>query len=196
VAKFVSPNSIVEAEVILESGVCIWHHSHLREKVTVGQNTIIGKSVYVGPSVRIGRNCKIQNQVQIYEPAEISDNVFIGPGVVLTNDRIPRATTIDGKLKQTDDWESFGVRILEGASVGANSTCIAPVRIGKWSMIGAGSVVTKDVANYSLVAGNPARHIAWVGESGERLEEVANGKLKCPISGREYSLVDNELTPC
>ncbi len=195
-ARFVSPHSIVEAEVILESGVSIWHHSHLREKVTVGQNTIIGKSVYVGPGVRIGKNCKIQNEVQIYEPAEISDNVFIGPGVVLTNDRIPRATTIDGKLKQTHDWNSSGVRILEGASVGANSTCIAPVSIGKWSMIGAGSVVTKDVSNYSLVVGNPAKHVAWVGESGKKLEELPNGKLRCPISGREYFLADNELTPC
>jgi acetyltransferase-like isoleucine patch superfamily enzyme len=192
---YVSPLSTIDHDVTICSGVYIWHFAQIRNNAIIGENSIIGKSVYIGPGVKIGNNCKIQNQSQIYEPAEVADFVFIGPGVVLTNDRIPRATTPEGKLKGISDWKLEGVKILEGASIGANSTCIAPLTIGKWSMVGAGSVVVQNVANYSLVVGNPAKHIGWVGESGEKLVQLSLNKFKSPISQKEFLLENGELVP-
>lgn len=192
---FISPQSIIDSDVLLSPGVSVWHYSHIRQKALIGESSIIGESVYIGPSVKIGKHCKIQNHAQIYEPAEVADNVFIGPGVILTNDRIPRATTPAGALKSAQDWTLEGVRILQGASIGANSTCIAPITIGMWAMVGAGSVVTNTVLNYSLVIGNPARHVGWVGEIGHRLVEISSGKFECPITKKQYSLIEDELVP-
>jgi acetyltransferase-like isoleucine patch superfamily enzyme len=138
----------------------IWDFSQVRENVVIGKNCVIGRNVYIGPGVIIGDNCKIQNNALIYEPAIIEDGAFIGPAVVLTNDKNPRAVNNDGSLKKTTDWEMVGVTVRKGASVGANSTCIAPVEIGEWSLVGAGSVVTRDVNPFTTVAGNPARPLS------------------------------------
>jgi UDP-2-acetamido-3-amino-2,3-dideoxy-glucuronate N-acetyltransferase len=134
----------------------IWDFSQIREGVVIGENCVIGRNVYIGPGVIIGDNCKIQNNALIYEPAVIEDGVFIGPGVVLTNDKNPRAINADGSIKTAADWQIVGVTVRLGASIGANSTCIAPVEIGKWALVGAGSVVTKNVPAHAIVAGNPA----------------------------------------
>jgi UDP-2-acetamido-3-amino-2,3-dideoxy-glucuronate N-acetyltransferase len=105
----------------------------------------------------------------VYDPAAIGDGVFIGPGAILTNDRLPRAISPTGELKRADDWDPVGVTVETGASIGAGAVCVAPVRIGAWAMVAAGSVVVRDVPDHALVAGNPARQIGWVGRNGRRM---------------------------
>jgi len=134
----------------------VWGNTQIRENVSIGENCIIGRNVYIGPGVVIGNNCKIQNNALIYEPAVLEDGVFIGPAVVLTNDRHPRAINRDGSLKESSDWELEGVVVREGASIGANAVCVAPVEVGKWSVVGANSVLTRDAQAETIYSGNPA----------------------------------------
>ena len=189
----IAPSAIVEKSTIIGAGTSIWHNAHIRGESVIGSDCIIGKDVYIGAGVRVGNNCKIQNGAQVYEPTVIGNGVFVGPQVVLTNDRIPRAINPDGSLKTSQDWNLVGVVIEQGASIGANSTCVAPIRVGKWAMIGAGSVVIKDVPNYALVVGNPAKQIGWVGESGERLNEEDLDHFSCPVTKSKYILINGEL---
>lgn len=146
----------IHPSVRIGRGTKIWDFTQVRENVVIGNNCVIGRNVYIGPGVVIGNNCKIQNNALIYEPAILEDGVFVGPAVVLTNDKNPRAVNSDGSLKQGDDWEMVGVTLKSGSSVGANSVCIAPVVVGEWALVGAGSVVTKDVPARTTVVGNPA----------------------------------------
>lgn len=191
----ISDSAIVEHNVTIGEGTVVWHNSQLRNGSSIGRDCIIGKDVYIGTGVKVGNQCKIQNGAQIYEPARLASGVFIGPQVVLTNDRRPRAVRSDGTLKSAEDWELVGVTIEQGASIGANSTCIAPIRIGEWAMIGAGSVVIEDVPNYALVVGNPGRQIGWVSESGERLIPNSETEFICPSTQTAYFLIDGELRP-
>jgi acetyltransferase-like isoleucine patch superfamily enzyme len=177
----------------LENNVRVWQFSHVREDAQVGENSNIGRNVYIGPGVRIGKNCKIQNNSLIYEPAILGEGVFIGPAVVLTNDTFPRAVNEDGSIKTEDDWIAVGVEVGEGASIGANSVCIAPLKIGAWSLIGSGSVVTKEVKPFSLVVGNPARQIGWVGKAGLPLNKVSVDKYECPATGVIYTEINSNL---
>lgn len=179
----ISKLSVVESPSGLGEGVFVWHFSHLRADVIVGSYTTIGKSVYIGPGVEIGRNCKIQNSAQIYEPTMIQDGVFIGPGAILTNDLHPRAINSVGGLLKESDWSKAQVIIEFGASVGAGSICVAPVKVGQWAMVAAGAVVTRDVPNFALVAGVPAKQIGWVDESGQSLISKGNGIFVSGISG-------------
>lgn len=143
----------------------------------------------------MGDNCKVQNYALVYEPARLGDGVFIGPAVVLTNDTYPRAINADGTIKSAQDWEPVGVTIERGAAIGARSTCVAPVTIGEWATVAAGTVVVKDVPAYALVAGVPARRIGWVGESGIPL--VAGDEPQtwvCPRTGARYIETDGTLS--
>ena len=173
-------------------GTQIWHGSQIRENVSIGKTCVIGRNVYVGPGVKIGSNCKIQNNSLIYEPASIADGVFIGPGVILTNDQYPRAVNSDLSLKSSSDWNAVGVSIDEGASIGASSVCIAPVLIGRWALVAAGTVVTRNVPDFALVGGVPARQLGWVGKNGYKLVPE-KGFFKCPISGDLYELKGETL---
>lgn len=173
-------------------GTQIWHHSQIRENVSIGNTCVIGRNVYVGPGVKIGSNCKIQNNALIYEPASMADGVFIGPGVILTNDQYPRAVNSDLSLKSGSDWNTVGITIDEGASIGAGSVCVAPVVIGRWALVAAGSVVTRNVPDFALVGGVPARQLGWVGKNGHKLVEE-KGIFKCPSSGDEYELKGETL---
>ena len=131
---------------------------------------------------------KLQNYALVYEPAVLEDGVFVGPAAVLTNDTYPRSVTPDGKLKRGEDWTPVGVTIREGASVGARAVCVAPVTIGRWATVAAGSVVTRDVPDFALVAGVPARFMRWVGRAGVPLEPVpgTDGDWRCPETGHTY----------
>ncbi len=168
-------------------GTQIWHNSQIRENVSIGKNCVIGRNVYVGPGVKIGSNCKIQNNALIYEPAAMADGVFIGPGVILTNDQYPRAVNLDLSLKSGSDWNAVGVNVDEGASIGAGSICVAPVLIGRWALVAAGSTVIRNVPDFALVGGVPARQFGWVGKSGQKLIEE-KGIFICPSTGDRYEL--------
>ncbi|WP_311591044.1 acyltransferase, partial [Trueperella bernardiae] len=153
----------VSDEAKIGDGSSVWHLAQVREHAVIGENCVIGRGAYIGEGVEMGNNCKVQNYALVYEPAKLADGVFIGPAVVLTNDHYPRAVNPDGSLKSASDWEQVGVTLETGASVGARSVCVAPVTIGAWSLVAAGSVVTRDVPPHAIVAGVPAKQIGWVG---------------------------------
>jgi len=161
----------VSPQADIGEGTSIWHQAQVRERVRIGRNCILGKGVYVDFDVTMGDNCKLQNGVYVYHPAVLEDGVFLGPGVIVTNDKMPRAVNPDGTLKADADWEVGPVTIRQGAAVGARAVILPNVTIGAWAMVGAGAVVTKDVPDHGLVVGNPARLIGYVCRCGRRLVE-------------------------
>ena len=189
----IAQSASVSSEAKISENVSIWDFAQVRENAVVGENSIIGSYAYIDANVKIGKNCKIQNRALIYDPSIIHDGVFIGPGVILTNDTNPRSILDSGAIKSAKDWEKVGVEVLQGASIGSGAICVAPIKIGKWALVGAGAVVTKDVKDYALVVGNPARQVGWVGEAGKQLEDLDGQRLKCPISGTEYELKHGSL---
>lgn len=176
----------------LGTGTSVWQYSHLREDCQIGQNCVIGRGAYIGPGVSVGDNCKIQNYALIYDPAEIGKGVFIGPAAILTNDVYPRAVAPDLSLKGGDDWQACGVRIGDGAAIGARAVIRAGVEIGKWALVAAGAVVIRDVAPYALVAGNPAVQKGWVGRTGKQLVE-RDGIFECDDTGDRFTLENGRL---
>lgn len=192
---YVNDTADVASSATLGAGSKIWHYAQVRENAAIGENCIVGRGAYIGTGVEVGDNCKIQNYALVYEPAKLGKGVFIGPAVVLTNDHFPRAINADGSPKSADDWHPVGVEIGEGASIGANSTCIAPISIGRWALVGAGSVVVKDVPDFALVVGSPARRIGWVGTAGHPLTQQDDGTWLCPQTGASYVEAEaNKLT--
>jgi acetyltransferase-like isoleucine patch superfamily enzyme len=191
---FVANGADVADTAKLGEGTKIWHLAQVREDAELGANCIVGRGAYIGTGVRIGDNCKIQNHALVYEPAELGPGVFIGPAVVLTNDTYPRAINPDGGLKSADDWPAVGVTIAEGASIGARAVCVAPVRIGRWATVAAGAVVTKDVPDFALVMGVPARQAGWVGKAGAPLRQEGE-RWVCPLTGAGYVETDGTLSP-
>jgi UDP-2-acetamido-3-amino-2,3-dideoxy-glucuronate N-acetyltransferase len=190
----ISASAEVHPSANLGAGTKIWHAAQIREGAKIGSSCIVGSFAYVGPNVKIGNYVKIQNLSLIYGPCVLGDGVFIGPNVVITNDKYPRAVNPDSSLKSQNDWRPVGVEIFEGASIGAGAICIAPLVVGKWSMVAAGAVVTKDVPNFGLVAGVPAKRIGWVGPAGIPLTTNDQILFTCPISGSEFEqIADNEL---
>ncbi|MDH6238267.1 acyltransferase [Cryobacterium sp. CG_9.6] len=184
----------IDSTAIIGLASQIWHLAQVREHARVGPGCIIGRGAYIGPGVILGRNCKVQNYALVYEPAVLEDGVFVGPGAVFTNDVFPRAINVDGSRKSADDWPMVGVIVRTGASIGARAVCIAPVTIGRWSMVAAGSVVTADVPEFALVAGVPARRIGWVGRSGMALSATESGQFTCPSTGENYTETEGILT--
>jgi len=158
-STFIHPTAEVSPQAQLSENVKVWHGVQIREGAQIGDNCILGKNVYIDSNVKIGKNCKIQNNVSIFHGVTIEDGVFVGPHVCFCNDKHPRAINADGSLKSDADWEVSQVLVKKGAALGANSTILPGVTIGAWATIGAGSVVTKDVAAKTTVIGNPARKL-------------------------------------
>jgi len=183
----------IDQRAVIGDGTSVWHLAQIREHASIGANCVIGRGAYIGPGVVVGDNCKIQNLGLVYDPAVLGDGVFVGPGAILTNDIYPRAVDPDGSIKDASDWDAVGVSVGDGAAIGARAVIRAGVTVGAWALIGAGAVVVKDVAAHSMVLGNPARHVAWVGRAGVRLEPDGDD-LVCPETSERYRLVANELT--
>ena len=182
----VQSSADVAEDAQIGEGTSVWHLAQIREGAVIGRNCTIGRGAYVGTRVRVGDNCKVQNYALVYEPAVLHDGVFVGPAVVFTNDRYPRAITPTRQLKRRHDWEAVGVTVHEGASIGARAVCIAPVTIGAWALVGAGAVVIDDVADFALVAGIPAKRVGWVGRAGVPLVCVGRNMWCCPQTGETY----------
>ncbi|MFJ3670776.1 acyltransferase [Streptomyces sp. NPDC090106] len=191
----VQPTAQVDESAVIGDGTTVWDLAQIREDARLGGGCIVGRGAYVGPGVRIGDNVKLQNYALVYEPAVLGDGVFVGPAAVFTNDYFPRSVDPEGKLKRGGDWEAVAVVVAEGASIGARSVCVAPVHIGRWALVAAGAVVTRDVPDHALVAGVPARRIGWVGRAGVRLteHEDAPGTWECPETGELYDEKDGLL---
>jgi acetyltransferase-like isoleucine patch superfamily enzyme len=190
---FVQSTADVAESAQIGQGSKVWHYAQVREDARIGADSIIGRGAYIGTGVVMGDGCKVQNYALVYEPAHLGAGVFIGPAVVLTNDHFPRAINPDGSPKSAHDWEPVGVTILEGASIGASATCVAPITIGRWALVGAGSVVIKDVPDFALVVGSPARRVGWVGKAGVPLVKEDDGTWRCPQSGDRYVEIDGAL---
>lgn len=174
---FVHESSYVDDGVKIGQGTKIWHFSHIQSGAVIGNNCSFGQNVNVANNVKIGNGVKVQNNVSIYEGVELEDYVFCGPSMVFTNDLTPRAKYPKGSV-------GYKKTVLkEGATVGANATIVCGHTIGKWAMIAAGAVVTKDVPDYALMAGVPAKQIGWVCECGEVMKEIGT----CPNCGRKIN---------
>ncbi len=180
---YIHTTAEVSDQAGIGAGSRIWHQCQIREGATLGEQCILGRGVYVDEGVTIGNHVKIQNYVSIYHGVTIEDGVFIGPHVCFTNDMRPRAINPDGSIKAADDWKLSPTLVKRGASLGANSTIRCGITIGEWAMVGSGSVVTKDVPDYGLVLGNPAKLRGYVCPCGEKLhiQSTPDGKtfLSC-----------------
>jgi len=180
---FIHESSYVDPNVTIGQGTKIWHFSHIQSAAIIGEKCSVGQNVNIANNVKIGNHVKIQNNVSVYEGVELEDYVFCGPSMVFTNDLTPRSKYPKG----SSNYQKTIVKI--GATIGANATIVCGNTIGKWSMIASGAVVTKNVPDYALFAGVPAKQMGWVCECGLRLKD----DLHCKSCGRTYVMKDNQL---
>jgi len=181
---FAHETAVIDANCRIGTGTKIWHFSHIMSDCTIGEKCNIGQNVVVSPQVVLGNNVKVQNNVSIYTGVICEDDVFLGPSMVFTNVINPRSAVI-----RKDEYKQTIVK--KGASIGANATIICGNNIGEYALIGAGSVVTKEIKPYALVVGNPSRQIGWVSEYGHRLDFDEKGIAVCPETNEKYVLANN-----
>ena len=184
---FAHETAVVDEGCKIGKGTKIWHFSHIMTGCELGENCNIGQNVVVSPQVILGKNVKVQNNVSIYTGVICEDDVFLGPSMVFTNVINPRSN-----VNRRGQYTKTVVR--HGASIGANATIVCGHDIGRFAFIGAGAVVTKEVPDYALVVGNPARHVGWMSEYGHRLNFNDRGEAVCPESGEKYKLENNKVT--
>ena len=186
---YVNPHAVVDDNVEIGEGTKIWHFSHVQSGSKIGKKCVLGQNVNVANDVIIGNFVKIQNNVSVYEGVELEYYVFCGPSMVFTN-------ILDPRCKYPQVGKEFYIKTLvkEGASLGANSTIVCGHTIGRFAMVGAGSVVTKDVPDFALVVGNPAKVIGWWSEAGEKLNFDENGLATCSKTGIKYKFEKNKVT--
>ncbi len=189
----ISASACIEPGASVGEGTFVWAHAHLRSGCLVGTGCVIGSNTFIDVGVLVGDNCKVQNNALVYAPAVLESGVFVGPAAVLTNDRYPRAVNADGSPKQADDWTPLGVTVMRGASIGAAAVVVGGVTVGRWAMVAAGAVVARDVAQYALVSGVPARRVGWVGRHGRPLSRESDDTWRCPVSGETYLETDGTL---
>jgi UDP-2-acetamido-3-amino-2,3-dideoxy-glucuronate N-acetyltransferase len=184
---FAHETAVIDDGCKIGKGTKVWHFSHVMRGSEIGENCNIGQNVVISPGVKLGKNVKVQNNVSLYTGVTCEDDVFLGPSMVFTNVINPRSAIIRK--------DSYSTTIVEkGASIGANSTIICGNKIGTYSFIGAGAVVTKDVKPYALVVGNPARQTGWMSEYGHKLNFDAAGYASCPESGERYKIEDGKVS--
>lgn len=183
---YIHPTADVSPQAQIGAGTRIWHHAQVREGVHLGCNCIVGKGAYIDLNVEIGDNVKIQNYALVYHGTTLEDGVFIGPHTCLTNDKTPRAITPSGVLQTDADWQVGPIVVCYGASVGARAIVLPGVTIGRWAMVGAGAVVTRDVPAFGLVVGQPARLAGHVCCCGHRLAQAGDGRFWCPACQSWY----------
>lgn len=187
---YIDSHAVVDDNVSIGAGTKIWHFSHVQSGAKIGENCILGQNVNVGSDVVIGNNVKIQNNVSVYTGVTVEDDVFLGPSCVLTNVTNPRSQVVRRSI-----YEKTLIR--RGATVGANATIVCGITIGRYCFIGAGAVVTKDVPDYALVLGNPAKQRGWMSRHGHPLKNPDDeGVMTCPESGLRYKLIDDTTLRC
>jgi len=183
---FSHESAIIDQGAEIGRGSKIWHFSHVMGKSKLGENCNLGQNVFVADDVILGNNVKVQNNVSIYSGVICEDNVFLGPSMVFTNIKNPRSTVVrKGEYDRT--------LVKEGASIGANATIVCGNDVGSFAFIAAGAVVTKEVPDYALMIGAPAKQIGWMSEYGHRLKFDENGEAVCKESGEKYLLEDNHV---
>lgn len=183
----IHPTAIVDDGAAIGAGTRIWHWVHVCAKARIGERCSLGQNVYIGNDIVIGNNVKIQNNVSVYDAVTLEDDVFCGPSMVFTNVYNPRSA-----VERKSEYRKTLVK--RGATIGANATIVCGTTIGEYAFIAAGAVVNRDVPNYALMAGVPARQIGWVSKHGERLSLplLGSAKTACPVTGETYALIDGE----
>jgi UDP-2-acetamido-3-amino-2,3-dideoxy-glucuronate N-acetyltransferase len=194
----VHPTADLEADVSIGPRTSVWNRAVLRKGASLGAECIIGRDVFIDEGVHLGDRVKVQNGALVYHGVSVGNGVFIGPGAILTNDRFPRAITASGGLARGDDWTLSPIDLREGCSIGAGAVVVAGTVVGRFATVGAGAVVTRDVPDYALVAGNPARRLGWVCACGTRLSDSSGRsaaadlkpgqKLGCDRCGRGFAI--------
>jgi UDP-2-acetamido-3-amino-2,3-dideoxy-glucuronate N-acetyltransferase len=203
----VHPTADLEPDVTVGAGTSIWHRAQVRTGATIGGECVVGRDAFIDEGVVLGDRVKIQNGALIYHGVTVGNAVFIGPGAILTNDRYPRAVTSTGDLARADDWTVSPITLEEGSSIGAGAVVVAGVTVGRYAMVGAGGIVTRDVPSHALVVGSPAHRIGWVCACGGRLLDsngdpmaaepgryAAHQELICPACGRTYAYLKDAET--
>ncbi len=185
---YIDPHAVVDDNVEIGEGTKIWHFTHVQSGAKLGKKCILGQNVNIGNNVTIGNYVKIQNNVSVYEGVILEDYVFCGPSMVFTNILDPRS-----KYPQVGAKYYIKTLVKEGASLGANSTIVCGHTIGRFAFVGAGAVVTKDIPDFALVVGNPARIVGWMSEGGEKLEFDKDGFALCSRTNKKYKLVNNRV---
>lgn len=185
---YVNEYAVIDENVEIGEGTKIWHFTHVQSGAKIGKYCVLGQNVNVGNNVVIGNYVKIQNNVSVYEGVTLEDYVFCGPSMVFTNIKDPRS-----KYPQVGSKYYIKTLVKEGASLGANCTIVCGITIGKFAFVGAGAVVTKDVPDFALVVGNPAKIVGWVSEAGVKLNFDENGIAVCPRTNKKYKLENNRV---